>query len=220
MDRDALALGPINVPATLATLALRRPIFHSEADFQHALAWEIQRRYDDAEIRLEFKPPGTPPRTYLDIWVTLGTAAIAIELKYKTGRLSARVSGEQFDLLNHGANDLGRYDFLKDIARVEAAVDATPGATGFSVLLTNDSKYWTAIASTETIDANFRIHEGQILAGELRWGANAGGTTRGRERAINLSRPRAMRWSDYSDLGTRAGQFRSLVVSIAPNGRD
>jgi len=26
----------------LQTLALKRPIFHSEADFQHAFAWEIQ----------------------------------------------------------------------------------------------------------------------------------------------------------------------------------
>lgn len=30
-----------DVEAVLRDLALKRPIFHSEADFQHAVAWEV-----------------------------------------------------------------------------------------------------------------------------------------------------------------------------------
>lgn len=30
------------VEASLGRLAARRPVFHSEADFQHALAWQLQ----------------------------------------------------------------------------------------------------------------------------------------------------------------------------------
>ena len=36
----------------LTDLAEKRSIFHSEADFQHALAWEMHRR--EYDIRLEY----------------------------------------------------------------------------------------------------------------------------------------------------------------------
>jgi hypothetical protein len=32
-------------------VAAARPVFHSEADFQHALAWELQLRYPQAQIQ-------------------------------------------------------------------------------------------------------------------------------------------------------------------------
>ena len=38
---------------TMDSLAAKRPIFHSEADFQHALAWEVQLAHPNAGIRLE-----------------------------------------------------------------------------------------------------------------------------------------------------------------------
>lgn len=43
----------IDIEQVLKELAKKRPVFHSEADFQHALAWEIQITYPDANIRLE-----------------------------------------------------------------------------------------------------------------------------------------------------------------------
>lgn len=52
-----MALG--DVEQTMARLAARRPIFHSEADFQHAFAWQVQIDHPDARIRLETRPrPG------------------------------------------------------------------------------------------------------------------------------------------------------------------
>ena len=44
----------------METLKHRRPIFHSEADFQFALAWEIQSAYPRAQVRLEVCPRGQP----------------------------------------------------------------------------------------------------------------------------------------------------------------
>ena len=38
-------LGPHDVLGVLPVLAAERPVFHSEADFQHALAWALQRGY-------------------------------------------------------------------------------------------------------------------------------------------------------------------------------
>jgi hypothetical protein len=34
----------------LGQLATTRPIFHSEADFQHQLAWDIHTSHPDSEI--------------------------------------------------------------------------------------------------------------------------------------------------------------------------
>ncbi len=44
----------IEMGEVLNTLATQRRVFHSEADFQHALAWEIHRRLPHAAIRLEY----------------------------------------------------------------------------------------------------------------------------------------------------------------------
>ena len=111
----------------LATLANKRPVFHSEADFQHALAWELQLLYPNVNIRLEYRPPWLDRRNYMDIWVIDEDTAIAVELKYKTRSVDISIGGEQFALQNHAAQDLGRYDFVKDIERLERVVAA--GAT-------------------------------------------------------------------------------------------
>lgn len=41
-----------SLKATLQSLSTDRPIFHSEHDFQHALAWAIHERVPNAHIRL------------------------------------------------------------------------------------------------------------------------------------------------------------------------
>jgi hypothetical protein len=45
-----------DVDATLAALAACRAVFHSEADFQHALAWQMQLADPAARVRLETRP--------------------------------------------------------------------------------------------------------------------------------------------------------------------
>src|SRR5664280_2719473 len=40
----------------MTALAVGRPVFHSEADIQHAFAWELQRTHPAARIRLETRP--------------------------------------------------------------------------------------------------------------------------------------------------------------------
>src|SRR6266567_4623533 len=71
------------MPDLVSLLAAERPIFHSEADFQHALAWLLHQRFPHAALRLEYRP-FPDERFYLDIWVDIGTERLAIELKYPT----------------------------------------------------------------------------------------------------------------------------------------
>ena len=84
-------------------LSRERPVFHSEADFQHALAWRLHQMWPEAKVRLEFRAAQVNRRCYLDIWAEVEAQSVAIELKYKTRALSAIHVAERFDLASHGA---------------------------------------------------------------------------------------------------------------------
>lgn len=203
------------IAKTLAELSKIRKVFHSEADFQHAFAWELQKLSPDLLIRLEYKPPLIEARIYLDIWASGKDASYAIELKYKTRGL--RVEGdESFHLLNQSAQDVGRYDFLKDIERLEQVVAARSNTTGYAILLTNDPAYWNPSKNTATVDASFRIHQGQTIKGELGWGHGASkGTMKSRENAVVLRGTYVMDWRDYSAIDDSTyGKFKYLLIKV------
>ena len=52
---------------TLDALAMKRPIFHSEADFQHSLAWTIREAHPAIDVRLEWPFGEVGRRQYFDI---------------------------------------------------------------------------------------------------------------------------------------------------------
>jgi len=200
----------------LQTLAVDRPVYHSEADFQHALAWEIHRRLPDASIRLEYRVPHAPAKMYCDIWCTYRDQTCAIELKYKTASLNVDVAGETFDLVSHAAQPPSRYDFLKDIQRLEQASVGHGGYAGYAVMLSNESTYWASPKKGHPIDADFRIDHGRTISGTLAWGTGASaGTRKNREQPIQLNGRYLLHWSDYSRVNAKpGGQFRYLLVHV------
>lgn len=211
----------IDVPTLLKQLAAERPIFHSEADFQHALAWRIHLAVPDAQVRLEYRLH-LAETIYLDLWVRTADGGMALELKYPTRKLQCGVSDEEFALKDQSAQDVRRYDFVKDIARLEQVVAATPQMCGCAVLLTNDSAYWTGSLSKATVDAAFRLHEGATLTGTLSWASHAGtGTTMGRERALRLNGAYPLTWQDYAVIAGASpyNRFRYLLVPVGATNR-
>jgi hypothetical protein len=205
-----------DLASILEQLALERPIFHSEADFQHALAWLIHERYSDCRVRLEVNPYTDGQRAYIDILLSYQGTPIALELKYKTRKLDIDHNYESFHLLNQSAQDAGRYDFIKDISRLERFVVVNPQSLGYAIFLSNDSSYWRAMQeSSNAVDKQFRIHEQATLRGNLTWGELAGeGTRRGREKIIELQREYPLQWHEYSTLNeSTVGQFRYLLLA-------
>lgn len=198
----------------LKALAAQRPVFHSEADFQHALAWVLHERHPAAKVRLEYRPAKLPEKAYIDVWVEDQGAIYAIELKYKTRALQTTVGGEEFNLLGQSAQDQGRYDFCRDIGRVEALAHAYPGLTGLAVFLTNDQSYWRTSGRDGNVDSAFRLHEEAVLKGTLEWASHASdGTKGGRVKPICLIGEYAVRWLPYSKCGDgRNAEFRMAVV--------
>ncbi len=128
---DSIQMRPLVDPVEIMqALARRRAVFHSEADFQHAFAWEIHRSAPECDIRLELPVRTTSIAIHLDLLTRSQSGQMAIELKYKTRSLTTDLNGEDFNLMSHAAQDLGRYDFFKDLHRIEVFAQAGPKRTG------------------------------------------------------------------------------------------
>ena len=206
----------LDIDGLMASLADRRKVFHSEADFQHALAWQIHEASSESQVRLEVSVvPVEAQRMFLDIW--LPAEGTAIELKYKTRGLELEQDDESFALRNQSAQDQGRYDFLRDIQRLELMRSKLEQCrAGYAVLLTNDSSYWKVPTQRDTVDTDFRVHEGRAISGELAWAAHASpGTVRGRESPIQIQGSYRLHWQEYSNFPEKSyGNFRYLAISV------
>ncbi len=203
----------INFETILNNLAAERPIFHSEADFQFALAWKIQETLPRASVRLEYRPPGFEKRIYVDIWVTIDNHQVAIELKYKTRAFQIERKQESFDLLDQNAQDCGRYDFLSDLSRTEKLVLSNFANEGIVLLITNDPLYWNSSIRKSTIDKAFRIHDSRTLSGHLSWPSDVNAATvKGRSNKIALKNSYELKWGEYSRCDEE--RFRQLFLRI------
>ena len=201
--------------AAIDRLRAVRPVFHSEADFQFALAWQCKMQNPSSQLRLELPVAAAGKNYKLDLLLLENGRRIGIELKYLKAGIELEWQGEWFRLKNQGAQDIGRYDILKDVVRLEAMVGAGAIDEGYAITLTNDRKYWQERTSGQRVDESFGIHHGRLLNGELRWADHAGGTMKGREAPLCFGCAYSLEWKDYAELpGYLAGKFRMLCISI------
>lgn len=117
-------VGRLRAADVMAELADVRPVFHSEADFQFALARVIERLAPDVDVRLEvpFRTAATRGRSkYVDLVCRAPGVVTAVELKYFTRAWAGTdgISDELFELRNHAATDLARLYFVSDLVRLE-----------------------------------------------------------------------------------------------------
>lgn len=200
----------------LGRLAVRRPAFWSEADFQFELAWEIRSRAFGRDIRLERPVKTARGGIAVDLLVARPSGPVAVELKYRKAAFSEDVAGETMTLGDQSAQDEGRYGFLVDVARLESLVREGHATGGTALLLSNDQLYWTAPkGGSRTRDAAFRLHEGRRVAGLLEWAPGTPRTTCEAKPPIVLEGAYDCRWRDYARPGSgRNGLFRYLLLPV------
>lgn len=227
-------------------------IFHSEAQFQFELAWMLQQRVK-CKVKLEemsvlftknIDVPNSKEQTqkiYTDIMLEDESGyRIAIELKYKTAALGS--TNSDIFLLNHGAVDLGRYDFLWDVYRIELLLDQKKSSSnleldtkvtirkpcnkGFAIMLTNEEKYWKGIPNQTkiTIDNQFKIgiqnednNTGQLLQNKLDWRRDNGEYTNAikntfRAHPIVLNDTYMYEWKNYCKLSMPNCEFKFMII--------
>jgi hypothetical protein len=209
----------LDLDQILQTLAEKRPLFHSEADFQHALAWEIHKVIPTASIRLELPVRVDTSTVHLDLLVECDHSRYPIELKYKAAAMTADIGGEKFSLSNQSAQDTGRYDFLKDVTRLERYVTSVENSIGYAIFLSNDCLYWNEPRQTIT-SVEFSIHDTRKVHPyvEMRWAPHAGpGSLKKREEAIACKFNYSCFWKNYYKVDD--SQFKYLLLTVEQPSR-
>lgn len=166
----------MNLVDILSKLKDNRPVFHSEDDFKLALAQTIYKEHPEYNIRLErpikiemidkygsaIKPNVRVP---IDIVIIDEKGNyIPIELKYKTKKTKIESTGvlndDIYELANHGASDIGRVSFRKDIYRIERFLESNSEncKVGFVIILTNEKEYWDNILEKEILNKHYSFH--------------------------------------------------------------
>lgn len=152
----------------------------------------------------------------IDIWAEKGGEAIAIEVRYKTALLRTIYNGKSIDLKNQGAQDIARYDYLKDLQKLETVVtQRQPNTKGYAMLITNDHNYWKESTRVTSVDEAFRIYQGRVVHGELSWKDASGGTIENREESISINGLYRLKWEPFLILGTGKNEtFQVLIVEV------
>ena len=131
-------------------------LLFNERDFQMHLATCLRQtgHYDDVDV--EYYVPLSEFENYIwnnelriDVLVRKGDEYLPIELKYKTKsvkkhvpRFGERLSSDVEVMKNQGAQDLGKYDFWKDVRRIEIVRKRFRAIkNGLAVFVTNDPAY-------------------------------------------------------------------------------
>ncbi len=138
-----------------AFLQQNNELFFNERDFQIHLAVYLRdlHKYDDVDV--EYYVPYTTLSNYvwknelrLDILVRKGNEFVPVELKYKTKKVQKSIlrfneTIKDIEVMkNQGAQDLGMYDFWKDVRRIELVRNRFEHVQGgLAVFLTNDKLY-------------------------------------------------------------------------------
>lgn len=207
----------IDVEMILQSLSTKRPVFYSEADFQFAFAKEVELLYPSASVRLEYisdKIKGM----HIDIMVNIHGYVIPIELKYKTKECSINYNNEQFNLKSHCANNLGMYDVVRDIERVEKVKGVYDNCReGYTICITNDQGYYKSRNNGGKVQyEDFCIGQDKQLPKHPRWKLNPSlGTIKGRTKEINLTNNYICNWYDYSEVEDVS--FKYIVFKAKDN---
>lgn len=207
----------MDITKIINNLSDKRKIFVSEADFQFALAWEIKSEIPEAEIRLEYCPVDIDPSMHTDILVKIGKDIYPIELKYMTKQCEVTIDNERYILKNQGAQDIKRYDFIKDISRVEKLSETMDNfKEGYCIAITNDPNYWNTSNNNNTCDVAFRLSHNSTKEGKLEWADHTGnGTKKNREESLILRNRYNIYWQNYSKVNdSSSGYFRYLSLKV------
>ena len=202
-------------------------VFCNECDLQLQLARYLSCSY---KIHLEYFIPYSaveaqmkskllsehdykPQNLYIDIVVEKDGEFLPIELKYKTMPINAEVYrfGEKLEKLeilkNHGARDLGAYDFWRDVSRIECLIKKFSNVkSGIALFVTNDQGYWTLPKmGTNPNYANFSMKDG-AHSREKTWQGNTAMSAA--RPSFNVNKEYELVWKDH-DL-----PFRYCLLQI------
>ena len=205
----------------LSDFSKQRNIFHSESDFQLEFGMYLKKNHFEVRLEKGFKQIELYNKIELDIELN---GCIAIELKYKTSYFNEEVEDEFFELKQHGATNLGRFDAINDARRVKYLKDSinTKINKGFTIFLTNESNYWSNNAQ-RTMSKDFNLTEDRVFKkGEiLDWKSRSPNIKSVSKKRIypfapiNIDFNDVIKWREFSKIEcNKSGRFRFFVLDV------
>ena len=199
----------------------QRNIFHSESDFQLEFGMYLIKNHFEVRLEKGFKQIELYDKIELDIELN---GCIAIELKYKTSFFKKEIGDELFELKQHGASNLGRFDAINDARRVKCLKDSnnTKIKKGFTIFLTNESNNWSNNAQ-RTMSKDFNLIEDRVLKkGKiLDWKSKSPNIKSVSKKRIdpfapiNIDFNDVIKWREFSKIGSdKSGRFRFFVLDV------
>ncbi|AWI13517.1 hypothetical protein CQJ30_15990 [Caldibacillus thermoamylovorans] len=200
-----------SIKQEMKKLAQKHPFFSSKEAFKNSFKHQLQEKFRVIENK-DFHG------CVVDLWVEDPNSEqqYAIYLMNKLAGLTIKQENQLIELKHHRAQDIGRYDFLKQVEKLEKITKGRNNIKGIAILLTNDHLYWNEPTRANTVDSYFRIHENRVLTGELKWLEHASaGTIKERENPIVIKGTYKLQWQHYSTVSNeKHGEFCYLAVHV------
>lgn len=159
----------------LSFLDNNNELLFNERDFQMHLATYLResKHYDDVDV--EYYIPQKELKGYvwqselrIDIVVQKEGEYFLIELKYKTKKVEKEITrfGEILRnkvvvMKNQGAQDLGMYDFWKDVRRIELVRQRFSSVKGGLVVFITNDDFYVKGSKPSSNNANFNMSQGK-----------------------------------------------------------
>lgn len=208
-----------------AFLESNNELLFNERDFQmHLATWlrNSDNNYDDVDV--EYYVPSQVLDNYiwkselrLDIVVKKDGEYCPVELKYKTKKVERKISRFDEDLTddvvvmkNQGAQDLGMYDFWKDVRRVELVCNRFQRVKGgLAVFVTNDEFYTKGSKETSN-NYLFNMSAGKAHSRQKHW-ANPESTCAKTHPNFEVEKAYSIEWHNKLVDGVK---FHYCIVTI------
>ena len=215
----------------MKSMAKSRPVFHGEADFRLSLAREIYRKYKTKNKKKPLIFSEWPCRQMrIDLAIkksfqlaTACKADIAFEFKYGPKRWDGQINGVQYNLKNAPEPPVRRYNFWKDVSRLEKLVKAEMIKRGYALIFTHNKAYWEKDEGKKhkgkKYKAGFQLYEGFKVPRKLKWPAGTPcSMKKWKPKPIHLQGKYIPNWQPYFKDEEQGIEIRYLLLEITRKG--
>jgi hypothetical protein len=207
----------------ITSLALEKPIFQTETEFQGELAHrlELAGYTVSQEVRMNIAVNGHIVPIEVDIVVKQREIKTALELKLIAHIASINHGGSIYNFKSNGGEpNMYRFNVLKDLNRVGRLVAESKVTRGYSITISNDSRAWERDTLDDGIAGSaFSLHQNRTLneGAALNWSRpmTANSVTPGGmppHVPLRVPRTQVIQWEQYSHFPASNGIFKYLIL--------
>lgn len=190
-------------------------IFHSEAELQFCIAWELKNRNRDIDVWFEYPAEQIKNEhkriPQIDLVIQNNNLLFPIEIKYAKGNLSYK----NINLSNKPLDEC--FDVAKDIKRLEDFSEKYDNFDkGYVIVVSNNFSWFKdhrPSSKVFTYDSYLLDHDSNILTGMIKYKIDDNHKS---QQIIELKGKYDTKWQEYCSLGNNINEiFKYLIIEIS-----